>query len=67
MCCFRLAYSCNTHEFRCGDGLCVNRNQLCDGIRHCTDGTDELDENCDENKDNKIIGKQNVINPKFEL
>lgn len=52
---FFLAYSCQSHQFRCRNSLCVNRNHLCDGIEHCTDGTDELAENCDKN--NVIIGK----------
>lgn len=57
---FCSAYSCNGHEFRCGDGLCVKKQHLCDGIKHCTDGSDELhcnDNNIDVGIDNKIIGK----------
>lgn len=53
-----LAYSCQSHEFRCRNSLCVDRNHLCDGVRHCTDGTDELAENCDKN--NIISGKQHL-------
>lgn len=53
-----LAYSCQSHEFRCHNSLCVDRNHLCDGVRHCTDGTDELAENCDKN--NIISGKQHL-------
>lgn len=71
-----LAYSCQSHQFRCRNSLCVNRNHLCDGIKHCTDGTDELAENCGKN--NVIIGKLHplslnifhssslLIKPKFE-
>lgn len=39
---FSLDYSCNAQEYRCGDGLCVKKEQLCDGVEHCNDGTDEL-------------------------
>lgn len=53
------------HEFRCGNGLCVKKEYLCDGIRHCADGTDELAKNCNDNnsKDtvNKIIGNNEYI------
>lgn len=59
-------YTCDVHEFRCGDGLCVKKERLCDGIRHCADGTDELDKNCNDDSngtDNKIIGKNNANSP----
>lgn len=42
-----LVYKCKSHEFRCGDGLCVDKGHLCDGIRHCPDASDEYAENCD--------------------
>lgn len=51
-----LAYSCKSHEFRCRNNLCVERKHLCDGIRHCPDGTDELEENCKDS----IMGKQHI-------
>lgn len=53
-----LAYSCNAQEFRCGDGLCVKKQYLCDGVYQCNDRSDEL--HCNDNdvdSDNKIIGK----------
>lgn len=57
------AYSCNANEFRCGDGLCIKKHYLCDGIKHCpSDGSDEL--NCVDNEigtGNKIIGKHIFI------
>lgn len=42
-----LVYECKSHEFRCGDGLCVDKRHLCDGIRNCPDSSDEYAENCD--------------------
>lgn len=42
-----LVYKCKSHEFRCGDGLCVDKRHLCDGIGHCPDSSDEYAENCD--------------------
>lgn len=46
---FFLDYECRPNEFRCrSDGLCVDREHLCDDIRHCSDGEDELEENCPE-------------------
>lgn len=41
-----LAYSCDPNDFRCQDGLCVNKSLLCDGVKHCADGEDELQDNC---------------------
>lgn len=43
---FILAYNCGPNDFRCKDGLCVNKTLLCDGVRHCADGADELQDNC---------------------
>ena len=32
-------------DFRCGStGACIRRAQLCDGVMHCSDGSDEA--NC---------------------
>lgn len=42
-----LVYECKSYEFRCGDGLCVDKRHLCDGIRNCPDSSDEYAENCD--------------------
>lgn len=47
LCIIFLVYKCKSHEFRCDDGLCVDKRRLCDGIRNCPDGTDEYAENCD--------------------
>jgi hypothetical protein len=33
---------CPTWEFRCDNGYqCVNHSYHCDGLRHCSDGSDE--------------------------
>lgn len=54
-----LAYTCRENEYRCkSDGMCIKREELCDGVNHCTDESDELDENCDDEiRHNSIIGK----------
>lgn len=48
------------HDFRCSDGLCVKKEFLCDGIRQCHSGEDELSQNCKDlnGTDNRIIGKK---------
>ncbi len=32
---------CRRGEFRCGNGLCVNQNYMCDHDDDCGDGSDE--------------------------
>lgn len=41
--------SCLIDEFRCNDGRCIYYTQYCDGIPHCSDGSDE-EETCLEKK-----------------
>ena len=36
--------ACTTEEYQCHDFGCVDKSQLCNGVRDCTDGSDEL--NC---------------------
>lgn len=50
-----IAYECQSNEFRCDDGLCFDRNLLCDGIRHCPDGGDES--NCRHDQNHGFDGK----------
>lgn len=38
---------CNLNQFRCTDGLCLDRRKLCDGSSDCSDGLDEW--NCPVN------------------
>jgi len=39
--------TCECDQFPCGNGLCVNQTLTCDGINHCTDGSDEsMDAGC---------------------
>ncbi|XP_025205329.1 vitellogenin receptor [Melanaphis sacchari] len=37
---------CSKYEFNCGNGTCINKTRLCDGVKDCSDnGADEVD--CD--------------------
>ena len=42
--------ACKETEFRCGDGLCIPREELCDGFRDCYDDSDEEQPNCFKGK-----------------
>lgn len=39
---------CTDDQFTCKNSLCISVDQRCDGTRHCSDGSDEL--NCIINK-----------------
>ena len=32
---------CSGNDFNCGDGNCINRNYVCDGVKDCINGADE--------------------------
>ena len=34
--------TCVEGEFTCGDGFCIDIDERCDSVRHCTDWSDEL-------------------------
>ena len=34
---------CQPGQYQCGDGNCVNKNQICDGKYDCVDWADERD------------------------
>jgi len=46
-CTYVLVFSekeCSYYEFNCGNGTCINKTRLCDGIDDCKDnGADEDD------------------------
>ena len=42
---FAVSHNCGRGTFRCGDGLCINEQWVCDGMDDCSGGTDEID--CD--------------------
>ncbi|CAK8680068.1 unnamed protein product [Clavelina lepadiformis] len=35
--------TCSNDEFRCWNGSCIPFEQKCDGVRHCTDDSDEIE------------------------
>lgn len=37
---------CYYPEFRCKNGQCIRPGYLCDGIKHCIDGSDEMESDC---------------------
>ena len=37
--------SCEPEYLRCKEGVCLHPSLVCDGLKHCTDGDDEL--NCE--------------------
>lgn len=49
--------SCESVEFRCHDGKCVDKRTVCDGRLDCRDGSDE--ENCGEIISILILGNKN--------
>ena len=34
--------TCSISQYQCANGACVPRSFLCDGIRQCVDGSDEV-------------------------
>ncbi|KAK6054257.1 Low-density lipoprotein receptor domain class A, partial [Cooperia oncophora] len=36
-------HSCPHHQFRCGDGTCIEKSLACDRKYDCSDGTDETE------------------------
>lgn len=34
---------CAENEFKCDDNVCLSKEKVCDRVRDCRDGTDELD------------------------
>lgn len=40
------AFSCSPGQFQCDVGRCLHPSAICDGERHCEDGTDERE--CDQ-------------------
>ncbi|XP_017489270.1 PREDICTED: very low-density lipoprotein receptor-like, partial [Rhagoletis zephyria] len=45
--CVISATECESNErWQCSNGDCIHMNTLCDGSKHCSDGSDETEEFC---------------------
>ncbi|KRY29365.1 Eukaryotic translation initiation factor 3 subunit G [Trichinella spiralis] len=52
--------SCNIeNQFQCGNGLCINRTEMCDNKRDCDDGSDEDDKLCSCDNSDGFFCKSN--------
>ena len=38
--------TCSPSEFKCNNGLCISRTQICDTTNNCGDASDELPSLC---------------------
>jgi len=38
-----IAEKCTNDEYRCWDGTCIPSSQHCDGVRNCSDDSDEVE------------------------
>ena len=45
-----LRIPCSGDDFNCGNGNCINRNYVCDGVQDCLNGADELSFACSNYK-----------------
>ena len=46
--CCSVEYECLPDYWKCANGICVDKNYVCDGEEDCDDGSDELSENCSD-------------------
>lgn len=44
------AQRCNATQFTCANGNCIGKRFVCDGVRHCTDGSDESPNFCSQHR-----------------
>ena len=45
-----VTFTCEESEYLCGEGECIGRAQLCDGVPQCTDSADEQTTLCESCK-----------------
>ena len=54
--------ACGRDEFTCGNGKCVPKDVLCDGLNQCGDATDEI-QNCGRHTFSKYFSFHHSVIP----
>lgn len=54
--------SCLTNQFKCGDNICIDTDDVCNGIKDCNDNSDENYNLCHKRNPLKTIEMQPSTN-----